>query len=84
MKLKPWVKEDGFGRGEYFLPDSKTREAYGKACRDGMIESAARHVLSMKSLERRRLFISKYPNFKRETLKMKIKELWDQQKEDQK
>lgn len=63
--------------GEVYLPDKKTRAAYGKACRDAWIDSAANHAISLPTLHQRRKFIEIYPSAAREALKDRIKELWE-------
>ena len=75
--MKPWQPGDPIGMGEVYLPDSKARAAYGKACRDAFITSAAKHAISLPTLDRRREFINRYPAAAREALKDRIKELWE-------
>lgn len=74
--MKPWRLGDPVGMGEVYLPDSKTRAAYGKACRAAVIDSAAKHAINLPTLQRRREFINSYPAAAREALKDRIRELW--------
>jgi len=74
--MKHWRAGDPVGMGEVYLPDRKTRDAYGKACRDAWIDSAAKHTISLPTLQSRRDFINKYPASARDALKDRIKELW--------
>lgn len=73
--MKPWT--GGIGGGEIYLPDEATKAAYGKACRAAIIDSAARHVINLGSLEARRAFIAKYPAKMQDSLKARIKEIWE-------
>jgi len=75
--MKPWQPGDPVGMGEVYLPDKKTRAAYGKACRDMWIDSAAKHAISLPTLHQRRKFIDSYPAAARDALKDRIKELWE-------
>ena len=75
--MKPWQQGDPVGMGEVYLPDKKTRAAYGNACRDLWIDSAAKHVISLSTLHQRRKFIDGYPLNAREALKDRVKELWE-------
>ena len=77
---KVWRVGDPIGGGEIYIPDIKTKNAYGKACRDALIDSAARHVLSLSNLTLRRSFISKQPLNRQDDLKMRITELWKETK----
>jgi hypothetical protein len=72
---QPWKVGDPIGSGEIYLPDRKTQKAYGDACRAALIESAAQHVLSLRTLQDRRAFIEKHPNA--EAIKVRVKELWE-------
>jgi hypothetical protein len=74
--MKPWA--GGIGGGEIFLLDQKTRVAYGQACRAAIIDSAARHVINLGSLDERRAFIAKYPAKMQDSLKARIKEIWEE------
>lgn len=74
--MKPWQPGDPVGMGLVYLPDKKTRAAYGKACRDMWIDSAARQAINISTLQRRRDFIESYPEHAREALKDRIRELW--------
>ena len=76
--MRPWREGDPVGAGEVYLPDTKTKQAYAKACKGQMIESAARHVLSLPSLEQRRAFIAKHPT--QEELKHRVRKLWEEKK----
>ena len=75
--MKPWQQGDPVGMGVVCLPDKKARAAYGKACRDLWIDSAAKHVIRLPTLHQRRKFIDSYPLNAREALKDRIKELWE-------
>jgi hypothetical protein len=74
--MKPWQPSDPIGMGEVYLPDSKTRADYGKACRAAVIDSAAKHAINLPTLQRRRDFINSYPANAREALKDRITDLW--------
>lgn len=74
--MKPWQPGDPVGMGEVYLPDKKTRAAYGKACRAAVIDSASKHAINLPTLQRRRDFINSYPANAREALKDRITELW--------
>ena len=73
--MTPWKPSDGLC-GVIYLPDEQTKAAYGNACRQAIISSAAEHVISMGSLPERRAFIDNYPAAMREQLKKEIKEKW--------
>lgn len=75
--MKPWQPGDPVGMGEVYLPDKKTRAAYGKACRAAVIDSAAKHAINLPTLDRRREFINRYPAAARDALKDRIRELWE-------
>ena len=75
--MKPWQPGDPVGMGVVYLPDKKTRAAYGKACRDLWIDSAAKHAISLSTLQQRRNFINRYPLDARDALKDRVKELWE-------
>jgi hypothetical protein len=66
--------------GEAYLPDTKTKRAYSNACKSLMIESAARHILEMRDLNKRRMAIEAYPETMKEQLKAEITRLWDNQR----
>ena len=74
--IKPWKPGDPVGGGLIYLPDQKTRDAYGKACRDQWIESAAQHAVQLSTLQARRDFINNYPMPARDQLKERVAELW--------
>lgn len=76
--MNPWREGDPVGMGEVYLPDTKTKLAYSKACRLQSIESAAQYVLSLRSIEQRRAFIAKHPS--QEELKIRVKKLWEERK----
>lgn len=75
--IKPWQPGDPVGVGLVYLPNKKTRDAYGKALKDQWIESAAKHAISLPTLHQRRNFIDSYPIDARDVLKDRIKELWE-------
>jgi hypothetical protein len=75
--MTPWKPSDGLC-GIICLPNDETRAAYGDACRAAIIESAAKHAIGLGSLQDRRAFIDRHPSGTQETLKKRIKELWDQ------
>lgn len=79
--MKPWQPGDPVGMGLVYLSDKKTSEAYGKACRDMWIDSAAKHAISLPTLHKRRKFIDSYPAAARDALKDRIKELWEDRHE---
>lgn len=74
--MQPWRPGDPVGMGLVYLPDKKTRDAYGKACRDQWIESAAKHAVQLPTLQARRDFINSYPAGARGQLKDRVAELW--------
>lgn len=74
----PWGEGDLVGMGIVYLPDTKTKKAYSEACQRQIIETAARHVLSLPSLEQRRAFIAKHPA--QEELKHRVRKLWEESK----
>lgn len=78
--MNPWREGDPVGAGVVYLPDTKTKQAYARACKRLWIESAARHAISLRTLQARRDFINSYPAEAREELKSKVKELWEAQK----
>ena len=69
------------GSGEVYLPDRASRVAYGAACRAAIIDSAARHVISLPDLAARQAFIKAYPDHLEEDLKVRIKQLWETRNE---
>jgi len=75
-----WRPEDPIGMGQVYLPDRKSRDAYGKACRDKILESAAQHCITLSTIYDRRAFIDKYPETMRDDLKAKIKKIWEMRK----
>jgi len=78
--LRPWRDGDAIGMGEAYLPDTKTKRAYSNACKSLMIESAARHILGMRDINKRRIAIEAYPEAIKEQLKAEITRLWDNQR----
>ena len=72
--MKPWQPGDPIGRGEVYLPDSKTRAAYWRAVNQALMDSAARHVISLPSIEARREYIERHRHS--EALKARVSELW--------
>lgn len=74
--MQPWKPGDPVARGLVYLPDKKTRDAYGKACKELWIEPAAIHAVSLNTLHERRRFIDGYPMPERDQLKAKVAELW--------
>lgn len=75
--MKPWAEGDPIGMGEVYLPTQKARDAYGRACRDAQIDSAAAHAIELATLAARRQFIDTYPADRRDALKARIKTLWE-------
>ena len=75
--MRPWREGDPVGTGVVYLPDTKTREAYTRACKFLRIKSAAQHAIGLRTLQERRDFINSYPIGERETLKEQIKKLWE-------
>jgi Arc/MetJ family transcription regulator len=72
-----WQPGDPVGTGALYLPTKEDRLAYGMACRAAIIESAARHAISLGSLQLRRDFIDAYPDTMRDALKARIKQIWE-------
>lgn len=74
--LKPWQPGDPVGCGKVYLPDRKTREAYGAACKAWLVECAAQTVIAQPDLETRRRIINRFPQGMRDALKARVIELW--------
>ena len=72
--MKPWRPGDPVGRGVVYLPDQKTRDAYWRAVNEALIDSAARHVISLPSIEARREYIERHRHG--EALKARVSDLW--------
>jgi hypothetical protein len=72
-----WQPGDPVGTGALYLPTKEDRLAYGMACRGAIIDSAARHAISLGSLQLRRDFIDAYPDTMRDALKARIKQIWE-------
>ena len=79
--MRPWREGDPVGAGVVYLPDTKTKQAYARACKRLWIESAAKHAISLPTLHQRRNFIDSYPLDALEALKDRIKELWEARNE---
>lgn len=75
-KLIPWKVGDPVGMGPSYLPDQKTRQAYGAACKGMWLDSAANHVLSLRTLNERRVAISKFSSPHRGELEDRVSKLW--------
>lgn len=75
--MRPWRASDGIGGGTIYLPDDAARAAYGAACRNAITLSAAKHAISLPSLQRRREFVDSYPAKARDALKDQMKTLWE-------
>lgn len=78
--MKPWQPGDPVACGVVYLPDRKTRQAYGEACRKLWIEPAAQHAISLPTLQARRDFIYSYPSQAREELMERVKQIWEAKK----
>ena len=74
--MTPWREGDPVGIGEVYLPDDKHKKAYSLACKRLIIESAAFHVLKLKTIDKRREFINSYPQAGQDDLKSRVSELW--------
>tara|TARA_R110000765_G_C18470694_1_gene551112 strand:+ start:31 stop:288 length:258 start_codon:yes stop_codon:yes gene_type:complete len=74
--MTPWREGDPVGIGEVYLPDDKHKKTYSLACKRLIIESAAFHVLKLKTIDKRREFINSYPQAGQADLKSRVKELW--------
>ena len=74
--MTPWREGDPVGIGEVYLPDDKHKKTYSLACKRLIIESAAFHVLKLKTIDKRREFINSYPQAGQDNLKSRVKELW--------
>ena len=66
--------------GEAYLPDTKTQRSYFNACQLQIIGVAARHILAIRDLNKRRIAIEAYPEAMKEQLKAEITRLWDNQR----
>lgn len=75
--MRPWRASDGIGGGTIYLPDDAARAAYDAACRDAITLSAAKHAISLPSLQQRREFVDSYPAKARDALKGQMKTLWE-------
>lgn len=75
--MKPWRVGDKIGAGVVYLPDTMTKKAYTAACQSAQIESAAKYIIGLGSIEARRGYINKFPKDRREELQNKVKELWE-------
>lgn len=75
--MKPWAEGDPIGMGKVYLPTQQSRNAYGNACREAIIDSAAAHAIELVTLAERRQFIDTYPADRRDALKARIKTLWE-------
>ncbi len=78
--MRPWRDGDAIGMGKAYLPDTKTQRAYSNACQRQIIEVAARYILGMRDLNKRRIAIEAYPEAMKEKLKAEITRLWDNQR----
>jgi hypothetical protein len=66
---RPWQPGDPVGAGRVYLPDTRTRRAYG-------IEVAAQLIAHTPGLPRRRKMIEDFPDDRREQLKARVAEIW--------
>lgn len=73
--MTAWRPGDPIGCGSILLPTRKDRAAYGKACREAIIDSAARHAIKLPTLQQRRDFINSHPAT--EQLKARVAQLWE-------
>jgi hypothetical protein len=77
--MKPWATGETIGSGDVYLPYTKTKAAYGQACRAAIINSAARHAINLTTLQARRDYINGHPA--KEQLKARVSELWESRNE---
>lgn len=75
-RLKPWQPGDPVASGEVYLPDEKTRQAYGMECQRRVVESWAHRVMAGHHINIRRARIQQCPDSLREQVKARVQELW--------
>lgn len=78
--MKRWEHGDPVGAGAVYLPDQRTREAYGAACRDKQIEAWADLVCSGATIEIRRSTLQQCPRSILTDVKTRVREKWQQLK----
>tara|TARA_R110002110_G_scaffold95133_1_gene245923 strand:+ start:1763 stop:2026 length:264 start_codon:yes stop_codon:yes gene_type:complete len=74
--LIKWREGDPVGAGEVYLPDTKTRKAYGAACQELWVEPAAHYILGLRTIEQRRSAIREVPDHHRDKVETRVRELW--------
>lgn len=74
--MKPWQPGDPVGAGAVYLPDNKTREAYGKACQEKMIEAWADLVVMGATLQIRQQTLAKCPASILNEVKLRVRIKW--------
>lgn len=77
-----WRPGDPVGGGEVYLPDEKTRAAYGEECARQIVEAYAWRVVQTPSLYYRRQLIEQFPKAMQQRLKDRVLELWRTSKDD--
>lgn len=77
MTPRPWKLGDPVGCGAVFLPTRKHVEDYTAECNRLMIEADARAICAMPDLRTRQARIARYPEKWRDTLKRRVREMWD-------
>lgn len=75
--MTPWKPGDPVACGAVYLPDKKTKAAYAEAVRMLWLEPAARHCMSLTTIQARRAFINSYKSPDRERLMDRVRELWE-------
>lgn len=79
-KRRPWAPGDPVGCGEVFLPTRRDVLAYTDACQAAILDATARSILAEQDLATRRARIDAFPEAKRDALKARIKELWNERR----
>lgn len=74
--MKRWEHGDPVGAGAVYLPDQRTREAYGQACKDKIIESWANRVVAGEDLQTRRQLLAQCPKNLVDDVKKLIDQIW--------
>ena len=79
-KLTPWQPGDPVGTGQVYLPSEKLAAAYGAECQRLLVESWAQQVMKGQTIHARRALIQQCPASMREKVKLRVTELWEQNK----
>jgi len=74
--MTPWKSGDPVGSGAVYMPDAKTKRAYSDQCKSEMIESYARHVLTLQTIQQRRKYLDMLSGSICEAVKASVSVLW--------